>query len=127
MVCASLWALYPNYLTEEKTYLSKVTKFGETLYHRGELSFFESISTDMTKMALQRCLEEHIIEKKQINDRGAVVLRLREEYQNSEKALEDVVEKIGKYRRHGKYSQEGNFSQRIKDLATLITPKKAKL
>jgi len=36
------------------------------------------------------------------------------------------VEKIGKYRRLGKYSQEGNFSSRIRDLATLITPKKAK-
>jgi len=126
MVCASLWALFPHYLTEEKTYLTKVTKFGETLYHQGELSFFESISTDMTKMALQRCLEEQIIERKHINDRGIVVLLLTEEYQNDEKKLEGVVEKIGKYRRLGKYSQEGNFSSRIRDLATLITPKKAK-
>jgi len=57
---------------------------------------------------------------------GSVVIKLKEEYQSSEKALKEVVEKIGQYRRHGKYSQEGNFSQRIKDLATLITPKKAK-
>jgi len=125
MVCTSLWGLYPNYLTEEKSYYTKVTKYGETLYHQGELSFFESISMDMTKMALQRCVEDQIVERKQINDK-LVAIKLKEEYQNLDK-LTQMVERIGKYRRHGKYSQEGNFSQRIRDLASLITPQKAKL
>eukprot|EP01124_Arcella_intermedia_P000699 TRINITY_DN10372_c0_g1_i1.p1 TRINITY_DN10372_c0_g1~~TRINITY_DN10372_c0_g1_i1.p1 ORF type:complete len:741 (-),score=190.79 TRINITY_DN10372_c0_g1_i1:1148-3040(-) len=127
MVSASLWSLYPNHLADEKIFLQKITIFGETLYHQGELSFYESISTDMTKMALKRCIEEQILEEKLFNDKGNYALALKEPYSKDPSFLDDLVEKIGKYRRHGKYSRGGNFSENIKQMATLITPKISKI
>jgi len=123
MCAASLWCLFPNHVTEERNYLINVRQFAMTLYYQGELSFFESISTDMTRMAMTRFRERQVIERKFVNDRGFVVVHLTEAYQNDEAKLRELVESIGKFRRIGKYSQETNFSPRIRELARMITPR----
>jgi len=123
MVAASLWSLFPSHVTDEKNYFMNVRQFAMTLYYQGELSFFESISTEMTNMAMTRFRERQVIERKFVNDRGFVVVHLTESYQNDEMKLKELVESIGKFRRVGKYSKEQNFSARIRELARMITPK----
>jgi len=129
MVSASLFSLYPNESCEEIAFLSKIQLFAETLYYQGELSFFESVSKDMSKQALTRFLERQVIERREINDSGLAIIQLAPSYQINIHKLQKLVEGIGAFRRKGKYSKEKDFSVTIQQAVKLISVgvKKAKL
>jgi len=119
MVAASLIGLYPNHMTEESELIKTIQKFGETLYYEGELSFYESVSKETTKLALTRFYERSVIVKRVINDKGAAVVHLGDAYAKDEAKLIKFANKIGQFRRKGKYrTQAGTID--IKAIASLI-------
>eukprot|EP01127_Copromyxa_protea_P022148 TRINITY_DN782_c0_g1_i1.p1 TRINITY_DN782_c0_g1~~TRINITY_DN782_c0_g1_i1.p1 ORF type:complete len:738 (-),score=124.21 TRINITY_DN782_c0_g1_i1:160-2373(-) len=122
----SLWSLYPQELVEIKEYLTGAQQFAETLYYRGELTFFEAISIGNLQAALTRFEEMGIIEKQLINDKGTSVIKLSKEYQNKNN-FRAAVEHLGKFRRFGKYKKEPNFSKQVRELAKGIVKKRSRL
>jgi hypothetical protein len=120
MVSASLFALWPDKMVEESDFLTNIQKFASTLYYEGELGFFESISKEMTRSALTRFIERQVITRSTVSAR-TVIVKLTPQYQRDRTKLVNLVQKIGNFRRHGKYSREDAASDRIQQLASMLT------
>eukprot|EP01126_Amoeba_proteus_P049627 TRINITY_DN5814_c0_g3_i1.p1 TRINITY_DN5814_c0_g3~~TRINITY_DN5814_c0_g3_i1.p1 ORF type:complete len:451 (-),score=89.77 TRINITY_DN5814_c0_g3_i1:195-1547(-) len=118
-----LWSLHPQNVMEFNDYLHGAQQFAETLYYRGELTFYEAISMGKLESALMRFREMEIIERQVINSRGTSIIQLSKEYQNREN-FKAACEHIGKFRRFGKYRKEPNFSKVLRTLAKGIVPQK---
>jgi len=99
----ALYSLYPSILIDEKDLVLKIQRLAETLYYLGELSFFESIATDKVQTALLRSLEQRIIEKQVISEKGLTVIKLMPEYQKNESRIAEVPLSVGRFKRVGKY------------------------
>jgi len=127
MTFMCLWALHPNVMAENKEFLTNSQHFAQTLYYQGELTFFESISSERITMALNRFQEMNFITRQPIGDRGIGIIRLHRSFQSKEK-MRGVAEQIGKFRRFAKYSREPNFSSKVRKLAKqIVKTKKSKL
>jgi len=135
LVAISLFALFPNAIVEENEYLTNIQKLGQTLYYEGELGYFESVSKETVKTALNRFSERNVIVRKQVNAKTTVI-KLSDTATSSptspppitQTKMLTTIEKIGRFRRKGKYSQETEFSARLQRLTKMIVPNaKAKL
>ncbi|KPI36097.1 Glycerol-3-phosphate acyltransferase [Cyphellophora attinorum] len=111
--------------------------FGRTLYHQGDLSYFESINKEALKNAYTRCQEEGIIiVSKSANSedpKAAAVpmVRIAPEWLPQRKPttgelipegrLWGFVERIGKHRREGKNRRDGaTVGRRVLGLAETL-------
>ncbi|KAL9597294.1 MAG: hypothetical protein Q9219_005218, partial [cf. Caloplaca sp. 3 TL-2023] len=104
---------------------------GKTLYHQGDLSYFEAVNKETLKNAFQLFEEEGMILVRKSSDKNvpsAVCLsaewrpaRARDGSVVSEGRLWDFIEKIAKSRREGKNRRDGaTVSTRVLRLADLV-------
>lgn len=105
---------------------------GRTLYHQGDLSYFEAINKEALKNAYSRCQEEGIIlVTKGANPKSGPTVRLAPEWipeRDPESGeliasgrLWDFIEKIAMYRREGKNRRDGAaVSTRVFSLAARL-------
>jgi hypothetical protein len=105
---------------------------GKTLYHQGDLSYFEAVNKETLKNAYQRCEEEGIIiVTKSRDNRVPTTIKLADEWMPSrdEKSglllatgkLWSLAEAISQTRREGKNRRDGRTVQgRVLRLADLI-------
>lgn len=104
--------------------------FGRTLYHQGDLSYFESINKEALKNAYTRYQEEGIIlvAKGDPNNKTGPTVRIAPEWVpqrdpstgqiRAEGRLWDFVERIAQHRREGKNRRDGaTVSSRVLALA----------
>lgn len=122
---------------------------GRTLYHQGDLSYFEAINKEALKNAYSRCQEEGIIlVAKSENSKSGPTVRLAPEWiperdlvtgeLRASGRLWDFIEKIALYRREGKNRRDGAAvstrvlslaarlnQQLFQDAETSLTPTKA--
>eukprot|EP01114_Cavostelium_apophysatum_P020927 TRINITY_DN7157_c0_g1_i1.p1 TRINITY_DN7157_c0_g1~~TRINITY_DN7157_c0_g1_i1.p1 ORF type:complete len:731 (+),score=200.79 TRINITY_DN7157_c0_g1_i1:88-2280(+) len=125
LMCSSFYSLYPSNIAEERVYIQKVQSLGFTLYHQGELSFYESISKETLSNALRLFLQIGVIDKQMINETGASIIKLNRNYQDGDQKLVTLIERIGRMRREGKYSLHGSaFSQNLRQIARLTVATK---
>ncbi|KAL8647937.1 MAG: hypothetical protein Q9210_005264 [Variospora velana] len=123
--------------TNDNTYLDlrqtsdTVQLFGKTLYHQGDLSYFEAVNKETLRNALQLFEEEGIIlVRKSQNRKTPSAVRLAPEWtprRNSdggivaEGRLWDFIEKIARSRKEGKNRRDGaTVSARVLRLADLV-------
>jgi len=120
MSYVSLWGLFPDAIASQKDYYDRARKFAETLYYKGELTFFEAVSNERINLAWNR-FEEMGILRKQVLDNGSGIMNLTMDYHNKENFM-NFAEKIGKFRRFGKFrnQKEPNFSKEVRDLSAKI-------
>lgn len=113
--------LYPTHLTSQP-------QFGKTLYHQGDLSYFEAVNKETLKNAYQRFEEEGIILTSKPRDaKDPTTIRLAPEWTpmrdaqgkvSAEGRLWDFTEGIAKSRREGKNRRDGaTVSTRVLALA----------
>lgn len=105
---------------------------GRTLYHQGDLSYFEAINKEALKNAYSRCQEEGIIlVAKSESSKGGPTVRLAPEWTperdtvtgelSASGRLWDFIEKIALYRREGKNRRDGAaVSTRVLSLAARL-------
>ena len=106
---------------------------GKTLYHQGDLSYFEAVNKETLKNAYQLFVEEGIvlIRKSSLNNSPSnTAIRLAPEWTPQrdqegsiipEGKLWDFIEKIAKSRREGKNRRDGaTVSTRVLRLADLV-------
>lgn len=105
---------------------------GRTLYHQGDLSYFEAINKEALKNAYSRCQEEGIIiVSKGENPKGGPTVRLAPDWiperdpttgeLRASGRLWDFIEKIALYRREGKNRRDGAaVSTRVLSLAARL-------
>jgi glycerol-3-phosphate O-acyltransferase len=100
--------------------------FGRTLYHQGDLSYFESINKEALKNAFSKFQEEGIILVRKLSEqerKDKVPQKVRispdwlpardmEGVVKSEGKLWDFIANIGQYRREGKNRRDGNTVER---------------
>lgn len=124
MSFVSLWGLFPGLIASQKDYFERARKFGETLYHKGELTFFEAVSNERIQLAWNRFEELNILRKQDL-DNGQSIMNLTEEYRNVQN-FAAFAENIGKFRRFGKFrnQKEPNFSKEVRELSDKIVLKK---
>ncbi|KAL8677539.1 MAG: hypothetical protein Q9186_006051 [Xanthomendoza sp. 1 TL-2023] len=133
----SLMGLTPPSSTQSNTRLNlrqaqETTQIlGKTLYHQGDLSYFEAVNKETLKNAYQLFVEEGIVRvRKSSNKNHSTVIRLAPDWtpardQNGsivpEGRLWDFIEKIAKSRREGKNRRDGaTVSSRVLRLADLV-------
>ncbi|KAL8807274.1 MAG: hypothetical protein Q9182_000779 [Xanthomendoza sp. 2 TL-2023] len=134
----SLMGLTPPPSTHTNTWLDirqaqETTQIlGKTLYHQGDLSYFEAVNKETLKNAYQLFVEEGIVlVRKSSNKNHPTALRLaptwtpaRDDATGSivpEGQLWDFIEKIAKSRREGKNRRDGaTVSSRVLRLADLV-------
>jgi len=127
LMSVSLYALFPTWMIEEKSFLEKVQSLGFTLYFQGELSYYEGVSKETLLNAKLLLYEMNVLEQQIIDSKGLSVVKLSQNYQK-ESNLVNLVEKIGQFRREGKYSSHTNlFSEKLKAIAKLCSPAVSKL
>lgn len=107
-------------------------KLGRTLYHQGDLSYFEAINTEAIKNAYSRWREEGVIQQSRSEaGKGVPVVQIAPEWlpiRNSEDGslqaegrLWDLIDRISQYRREGKNRRdEAAVSGRVLDLASKL-------
>ncbi|KAL9009455.1 MAG: hypothetical protein Q9173_005513 [Seirophora scorigena] len=130
----------PSSASDNSTYLDlrqtsdTVQLFGKTLYHQGDLSYFEAVNTETLRNALQLFEEEGIIIVRRSSSGGKntpSAVRLAPEWTPrrddatgmivAEGRLWDFIEKIARSRREGKNRRDGaTVSTRVLRLADLI-------
>ena len=105
---------------------------GKTLYHQGDLSYFEAVNTEALKNAYSRFAEEGIIIVATNKDsKAGPTMRLSPEWtpQRDEQSgalllrgrLWDFTEKIAKCRREGKNRRDGaTVSTRVMSIANML-------
>jgi hypothetical protein len=105
---------------------------GRTLYHQGDLSYFEAVNKEALKNAYSRFQEEGIIEVAKSTDaKPKPVVRIAPEWVPERNAstgelqafgrLWEFIEKISQYRREGKNRRdEATVSTRILTLAARL-------
>lgn len=135
----SLMGLTPSGSTQSDAWLDirqaqETTQIlGKTLYHQGDLSYFEAVNKETLKNAYQLFVEEGIvhIRKSSIKSSASTtVIRLAPDWtpqrdQNGsivpEGRLWDFIEKIARSRREGKNRRDGaTVSTRVLRLADLV-------
>ncbi|KAI9821796.1 MAG: hypothetical protein M1827_002377 [Pycnora praestabilis] len=134
----SLMGLTPPNGTKGETWLNvkqtqdRAQLLGKTLYHQGDLSYFEAVNKETLKNAYQRFEEEGIILIiKSKDSRVPSKLRLAPEWQPSRHSLTgtiaaegrlwDFTERIAQSRREGKNRRDGaTVSTRVLALADRI-------
>ena len=107
-------------------------QLGKTLYHQGDLSYFESVNKETLKNSYQRFVEEGIIQVVKSKDSKVPPrLRLAPDWQPSRDPqtgkiiasgrLWDFTEKIARCRREGKNRRDGaTVSTRVLGLTDLL-------
>lgn len=107
-------------------------KFGRTLYHQGDLSYFEAINTEVIKNAYSRWQEEGVIRvRKSTVGKGNLMVQVAPEWmpgrtgQNDRLEprgrLWDLIDKISQHRREGKNRRDGaTVSTRVLNLASKL-------
>ena len=105
---------------------------GRTLYHQGDLSYFEAVNKEALKNAYSRFQEEGIIQvAKAVDAKSKPTVRLTPEWRPERDAstgelrpsgrLWDFVEKIAQHRREGKNRRdEATVSTRVLSLAAKL-------
>ena len=105
---------------------------GRTLYHQGDLSYFEAVSKEALKNAYTRFQEEGIIQAAKATEQNSkATVRLAPEWTPERDAatgelapsgrLWDFIEKIAQYRREGKNRRDGAaVSMRVLTLAARL-------
>ena len=105
---------------------------GKTLYHQGDLSYFEAVNKETLKNAYQRFEEEGIIiVAKSREAKGVATVRLADEWRPKRDAktrnlvaqgkLWDFSERISQSRREGKNRRDGaTVKTRVVDLVDLV-------
>lgn len=105
---------------------------GRTLYHQGDLSYFEAINTEAVKNAYSRYQEEGIIEISKSAEKGSVQrVKIADEWlpNRDEQTgqilpsgkLWDLIDRISQHRREGKNRRDGaTVSTRVLDLANKL-------
>ncbi|KAL8675870.1 MAG: hypothetical protein Q9224_007362 [Gallowayella concinna] len=133
----SLMGLTPPSFTQSNTWLDlrhaqETTQIlGKTLYHQGDLSYFEAVNKETLKNAYQLFVEEGIVlVRKSSNKNRSTVIRLAPDWtpardQNGpivpEGGVWAFIEKIAKSRREGKNRRDGaTVSSRVLRLADLV-------
>jgi len=120
----SLYTIIDDGMQLEKVFMARMQKFAVTLYHEGDLSYFESINKETLKNA-QLILQEHgVIER--VTEDKAVLIIIDQDYKKDDcSKLRDFVERLGKFRREGKHRRDTeNASNRTLKLANLAASSK---
>ncbi|KAL8731623.1 MAG: hypothetical protein Q9166_003311 [cf. Caloplaca sp. 2 TL-2023] len=135
----SLMGLTPPLPSQSNTWLDihqaqETTQIlGKTLYHQGDLSYFEAVNKETLKNAYQLFVEEGIVlvrKSPQQNKNNATAIRIAPSWTPNrdekgliipEGRLWDFIEKIAKSRREGKNRRDGaTVSTRVLGLADLV-------
>ena len=132
--CISLMMLTPP-LSHPPAYLdmkavqNRAQLFGKTLYHQGDLSYFEAVNKETLKNAYTRFEDEGMIVVTKPRDKSPVMIRLNDEWMpvRGEKGiiahgpLWRFAERISASRREGKNRRDGATVQhRVLHLADLV-------
>ncbi|EAT83839.2 hypothetical protein SNOG_08671 [Parastagonospora nodorum SN15] len=135
--CISLMMLTPplSHPPSSSTYLdmkavqNRAQLFGKTLYHQGDLSYFEAVNKETLKNAYTRFEDEGMIVVTKPKDKSPSMIRLNEEWVpvRGEKGiiadgpLWRFAERISSSRREGKNRRDGATVQhRVLHLADLV-------
>ncbi|KAH4036089.1 hypothetical protein HBI56_062280 [Parastagonospora nodorum] len=135
--CISLMMLTPplSHPPSSSTYLdmkavqNRAQLFGKTLYHQGDLSYFEAVNKETLKNAYTRFEDEGMIMVTKPKDKSPSMIRLNEEWVpvRGEKGiiadgpLWRFAERISSSRREGKNRRDGATVQhRVLHLADLV-------
>lgn len=119
------------YWVEERVFTEKTQTFGKTLYHQGDLSYFESVNMETLKNGFHRLSDYGILLiKKPTNNKERTKIALHPDYIPSrgpdgrvgtEGALWDMVERIGTFRREGKNRRDNaTVSSRVLRFAEMV-------
>lgn len=119
----------------EKNWLKRSQDLGRTLYYEGDLTYFESISRETLKNALDCLIEIDVLEKDVLDEGNGPIDAVRPtptyakciivENPNDPQmdALHELVENIGRFRREGRHRRDSaNLNQRLLRLARLAGP-----
>lgn len=119
----------------DMVYVTNTLQLGKTLYHQGDLSYFEAVNKETLKNAYQRFEEEGILQVVKSKDpKVPPRLRLDPEWRpsrdpetgalNASGRLWDFTEKIASSRREGKNRRDGaTVSTRVLRLTDLLGSK----
>eukprot|EP01062_Namystynia_karyoxenos_P081633 TRINITY_DN9008_c0_g1_i1.p2 TRINITY_DN9008_c0_g1~~TRINITY_DN9008_c0_g1_i1.p2 ORF type:complete len:761 (+),score=336.21 TRINITY_DN9008_c0_g1_i1:96-2378(+) len=108
LVLAGLHAVFSRgvHLAPEASFIKNVQAFAKTLYHLGNLHFYESVSQESLRRALQTYHEQAVVRRTKVEHdrRTTVVIQLGPEYQGSDgvQKLEQVMQEVASYRRRGR-------------------------
>jgi len=105
--------------------------FGRTLYHQGDLSYFEAINSEAIKNAYSRFQEEGIIRVAKGAGKGSLSVQVASEWMperdaetgalQSKGRLWEFTDKISQHRREGKNRRDGaTVSTRVLSLASKL-------
>jgi len=105
--------------------------FGRTLYHQGDLSYFEAINTEAIKNAYSRFQEEGIIRVAKGAGKGGLSVQIAPDWMPERHGetgmlqptgrLWDFTDKISQHRREGKNRRDGaTVSKRVLKLASKL-------
>lgn len=105
--------------------------FGRTLYHQGDLSYFEAINTEAIKNAYSRFQEEGIIRVAKGTGKGGLSVQIAPDWMPERHGetgmlqptgrLWDFTDKISQHRREGKNRRDGaTVSKRVLKLASKL-------
>jgi len=130
---ASLLCLVPPpgssiVLVDVKRMQGLAQKFGRTLYHQGDLSYFEAINTEAIKNAYSRFQEEGIIRVSGAGAKAVPTMQIADDWMpqrdaetNSLQAsgrLWELIDRISQHRREGKGRRDtATVSTRVLQLA----------
>ncbi|KAL8946941.1 MAG: hypothetical protein Q9183_007839 [Haloplaca sp. 2 TL-2023] len=138
LAAVALMCLTPPSIKQEETWLDirktqeTAQVLGKTLYHQGDLSYFEAVNKETLKNSFQFFEEEGLILVRKSSSKGIPsAIRLAPEWTPArdpeeggimpEGRLWDFIEKIAKSRREGKNRRDGaTVSSRVIRLADLV-------
>ncbi|KAJ9654356.1 hypothetical protein H2198_006587 [Neophaeococcomyces mojaviensis] len=118
----------PILWVDMKRVQSMAQKFGRTLYHQGDLSYFEAINTEAIKNAYSRFQEEGIIRVSRAGNKAVSTMQIADDWmpqRDSETSslqpvgrLWELIDRISQHRREGKGRRDtATVSTRVLRLA----------
>ena len=102
LVANTFRTLLPNVVMEEKSFIRRVTEYGNVLYYNGNLPYIESLNTEAIETAIGLFHEWKVIHNDRIFKSKIRTVRLRGAYVNEKGAkLYELLKSIGQFRREG--------------------------